>query len=571
MQHIARLLPLPAWGSHYFAHRATTSPSTPAIAPYKAVVAVALWMATVCNFALWQQVAQLPGGHGLYGWAFIAAFMVAVAAGNTALLALVAWGRWLKPAASVLVVTAACGAYFMQAYGITIDPGMVTNALQTDAAETRDLVSAKMLLSVLAMAGPALWWLWRQPLRSLPALRQAAHNGLLLAAALAVLALSVLLVYQDFASNMRNHKHLRYMVNPLNSVYALGHVATQPLRMDTHTIVPIGRDAQLGASYAQQQRPPLIVLVLGETGRSGNFGINGYARNTTPELAARQDIISARNAWSCGTSTAASVPCMFSHLGKAGFESRSANFENLLDVLSHAGLAVLWVGNQAGCKEVCNRIPNAHAPTQGPAELCQDGECLDTTMLQDLDERIAALPAEKTARGTVVVLHQMGSHGPAYFKRSAASRKAFMPECMSIQLQDCTSAQVGNAYDNSIVETDHLLGQVLQWLQARSGRADTAMLYVADHGESLGENGLYLHGLPYSLAPDVQKHVPWVAWLSPAMQSRNRTSTPCLQKEWAQRHITHDAYFHSVLGLLDVNTSVYQAQQDIWNTCRQHS
>lgn len=109
-----------------------------------------------------------------------------------------------------------------------------------------------------------------------------AHNGALLVGAIVVIVVCLLLVFQDFSSTMRNHTRLRYLINPRNSVYALGDIATESLRLDTSTLMPLGRDAQLGASYAAQQKPPLLVLVLGETGRSVNFGLNGYARPTTP-------------------------------------------------------------------------------------------------------------------------------------------------------------------------------------------------------------------------------------------------------------------------------------------------
>jgi lipid A ethanolaminephosphotransferase len=352
-------------------------------------------------------------------------------------------------------------------------------------------------------------------------------------------------------------------------VYALGNIATKPLRMDTRTLMPLGRDAQLGASYAGQQKPPLLVLVLGETGRSMNFALNGYARPTTPLLSARSDLATARNAWSCGTSTAASVPCMFSHLGRDGFGARKANYESLIDVLHHAGLAVLWLDNQAGCKGVCERIGEVRTTALKDPALCPDGECLDPIMLKDLDQRLAELPTEQRNRGTVVVMHEMGSHGPAYFKRSAADLKKFQPECLSTNLQECTQEQVVNAYDNSIVQTDQFLDSVIHWLSAQSGQAQTAMIYVSDHGESLGENNIYLHGLPYSIAPDAQKHVPWITWLSPAMQARSGVSTPCLQKDLAERRITHDGYFHSVLGLMDVQTTAYRPDQDIYAPCRQ--
>ena len=546
------------------------STATRHLHPAWVVVLISTWLATACNVPLWREVAQLPGQGSLRGWGFAIAFALIVAAGNAALLSLLAWRWTLKPAATVLVVMAAFGAYFMLAYGVAIDASMLTNVLQTDVKEAGDLLNWRMLATVLALAVPPLWWLLRRPVLRLSTLRHAAHNGLLLAGAIAVIVVCLLLVFQDFASTMRNHTKLRYLINPLNSVYALGNIATKPLRMDTSKLLPLGRDAQLGASYAGQAKPPLLVLVLGETGRSGNFGINGYERNTTPLLAARTDLISARNAWSCGTSTAASVPCMFSHLGRTGYEARAANFESLIDVLHHAGLAVLWVDNQSGCKGVCDRIGETITSAQkGDPTLCPGAECLDRVMLQDLDARIAALPTEQRQRGTVVVLHQMGSHGPAYYKRSAPENKKFGPECTSTSLQQCDRQQVVNAYDNSVVETDFFLDSVLKWLAAQDRKAQTAMIYVADHGESLGENNLYLHGLPYSIAPDVQKHVPWITWLSPSMQTRTHIATDCLQHDLAERRITHDNYFHSVLGLMDVKTGAYSPGLDIFARCRQ--
>lgn len=532
------------------------------------VALISLWMATACNVPLWRAVAALPGQGSLRGWLFSIAFVLIVAAGNTALLSLLAWRFTLKPAATVLVLMAAFGAYFMMTYGIVIDASMLTNVLQTDVHEAGDLLSWRMPITVLVLAGPPLLWLYKRPVRRLSTLRLLGHNALLLAVAIAVVVGCLMLVFQDFSSTMRNHTQLRYLINPLNSVYALGDIVAHKLNPENHTLQPLGRDAQLGASYAGQAKPPLLVLVLGETGRSGNFGLNGYARPTTPLLSARTDLSSAHNAWSCGTSTAASLPCMFSNLGREKFKSRNSNDETLLDVLQHAGLAVLWVDNQSGCKGVCDRVHQASTSAEKDPELCPGGECQDPIMLKGLEERIAALPAQQRARGTVVVLHQMGSHGPAYYKRSPQNLKKFGPECTASALQECSQQQIVNAYDNSIVATDQLLNSTINWLQTQSDKAQTAMIYVADHGESLGENNLYLHGLPYAIAPDVQKRVPWITWLSPAMQQRTGVAPPCLQKNLADRHISHDNYFHSVLGLMDVHSTVYQPERDIYADCR---
>jgi lipid A ethanolaminephosphotransferase len=424
-----------------------------------------------------------------------------------------------------------------------------------------------MLATVLVLAVLPGIWLWRQPVqrRSLP--RQIGGNLLYAVLAGLVLAGALLAIFQDLSSLMRNHTQMRYLINPLNSYYALGELAAKPFQRDESKILPIGADATLPPpTHADTAaKPPLLLMVVGETARAGQFAINGYPRPTTPELA-QEHIASYRNAWSCGTNTAASVPCMFSHLGKEAFEARQANYEGLLDVLQRAGLGVLWIDNQSGCKGVCDRVPHTSTTALTDPALCADGECFDEIMLRQLDARIAELPAEHRAKGVVVFLHQMGGHGPAYYKRTPAAFKKFLPECTSNNLQECAQDQLVNAYDNTIHYTDHVLASAIHWLQSKQSSTTPAMVYVADHGESLGENNIYLHGLPYNIAPDLQKRVPWITWLSPAFEQRSHVRTACLQKQQDQR-ISHDNYFHSVLGLLGVQTSVYQPALDIFKAC----
>jgi lipid A ethanolaminephosphotransferase len=258
---------------------------------------------------------------------------------------------------------------------------------------------------------------------------------------------------------------------------------------------------------------------------------------------------------------------MFSNLGRENFDRRKNQYEGLLDVLQRSGLAVLWIDNQSGCKGVCDRIPSVSTASNTKSPLCVSGECLDGVMLEGLDARIAALDPKRVARGVVIVMHQMGSHGPAYHLRSPAAMKRFLPECTSAALQECSKEQLVNAYDNSIAYTDHVLGQAIGWLKTKSGQSDTAMIYVSDHGESLGENNLYLHGMPYSIAPDVQKHVPWLTWVSAGFQQAAGLSTDCLRAA-QDKEISHDNLFHSVLGFVDVQTSAYQRSLDVYAPCR---
>ena len=549
-------------------HAPTSETHVPAWHPVWVALLGSLWLASVGNYALWQQVHQLPEVTGLRGLAFALGFGVIITSALTAVLSFLNWRGWLKPVLSVFFLSAASGAYFMVSYGIVIDSTMITNVVQTDTKEALDLLNWRMLISLLVLGILPCWVLWKTRLQVLRLRQQIWSNTLTAVVSVVVIVAALLAIFQDFSSIMRNHTQLRYLVNPLNSYYAIGMVAAKPFQRDNKTLLPIGRDAQM-ATPKSNEKPPLLLLVLGETARMGNFGVNGYERQTTPALA-QENIISLKGVMSCGTSTATSVPCMFSHLGKEDFEARKNNYESLIDVLHHAGLAVLWIDNQSGCKGVCERVPQALTKELKHPTLCKDGECFDEIMLHQLDERIQALPAERRAKGVVVVMHQMGSHGPAYYKRVPDAFKKFQPECKSNALQECTREQVVNSFDNTILYTDHFLGQAIQWLKKSEATAASAMLYVSDHGESLGENNLYLHGLPYRVAPDVQKRVPWITWWSPQFEKQMGLSRTCLQNK-VQMPLTHDNYFHSVLGLVNVSTEVYQAKLDVHADCRSRS
>jgi lipid A ethanolaminephosphotransferase len=519
-------------------------------------------MALAGNLPLWRELDSrgLLQAHG-GGWLALTLGGLLTAA-LFALLSLASWRRVLKPAILFLLFATALGAHFMWTYRIVIDSAMATNTFQTDWREVQALLTPRLALVVLLGAGLPSWLVWRAEVDHRPWKKQALRNVAGAGMAILLFVAMLLLSFQSLASTMRNHKELRYLLNPLNSLYAAGAAAFGGPKMKPG-LAPVGRDARVAGTPGAP--PRLLVLVLGETGRSGNFGINGYARDTTPELAKAQ-VASFRNAWACGTSTAASVPCMFSPLGRDGFLSRNQDSENLMDVLRHAGLAVLWIDNQpGGCKGVCDRVPTVNTSGLKDPRLCAGGECRDEILVQGLDERLAALPAEQRTRGVVLVMHQMGSHGPAYAERTPPAFKRFLPECTSSHLPDCDGEQLRNAYDNTIAYTDHVLGETIAWLRKRSDYR-TALLYVADHGESLGENNLYLHGMPYAIAPDVQKHVPWITWLSPAFEQASGVAMQCLRSR-ADARITHDHLFHSVLGLMQVNTSAYSRALDAYAGC----
>lgn len=534
---------------------------------------LSVYLALAANWPLWLELARIGGAPSVY-LRSIGAMALLLVAGTVALLSLTAWSRGCKPLWFAVVLVAAVAQHYMLAYRIVLDPSMLANAAQTDPHEVRDLLSWRMLLHVALVALPPAWWLWRVRIVRMPLWSQAWRNLALFVAAVAVATGGGMAMNRELAPLMRNHVHLRYMLNPLATVYSAATVALRPLFRHSRKLIPMTGGAALGASYAGQRKPPLFVIVVGETARADHFALNGYARDTNPELAKRE-VLSWRNVQSCGTNTLASVPCMFSPLGKVAFEARKDDYENLLDVLQAAGLAVLWLENQpGGCKDVCNRVPHVAAvDSLAPdvkAALCDGDECLDDALLNGLDARVAALPLERRARGVVLVMHQMGSHGPAYYKRSPAEVKEFKPECRTHALAECGHTELVNGYDNSIRYTDRVLARTIDWLKSRSADYDTAMLYQSDHGESLGEYGLFLHGVPYGFAPEVQKHVPLVAWFSEGMRQRGKLSTDCLRGQ-LDLPLSHDNLYHSALGVMDVKSPSYKPALDMFAQCRNGS
>ena len=532
------------------------------------MLVLAAWIVLVANLTLWRNVLAIESGpRGVFISLGVAVLLFAAVA---TLFALTAWSRWMKPLWLFLLFAAGVSQHYMLNFGAVIDSTMMANVLDTNAREAADLLTWGLLGNIFLVAGLPALWLVPLPVKRFPPLRTVLRVAVLVGGSVLVAVAATAAMYSVLAPLVRNNMGLRYLPNPIVPVWSTARVATRPLWSRPKPLVTITAGAALGPSHAvASARPPLVLLVVGETARADHFGMNGYPRDTTPELAAR-GVLSFRNVWSCGTNTLASVPCMFSSLGKARFEARQADHENLLDVVQAAGMAVLWIDNQAGCKSVCARVASVSTNdlngTPAGARLCADGECLDEALLEGLDARIAALPAERRSKGVLLVMHQMGSHGPAYGRRSTEAYKRFKPECRTTTLGDCVPAELINVYDNSIAYTDHVLARTIDWARAQSGYAP-ALMYFSDHGESLGEYGVFLHGVPYALAPDAQKHVAMVAWLGDGMAARAGLASACLRGRLDEK-LSHDNLYHSVLGLLDVTTPTYDRRLDIWSACK---
>ena len=460
---------------------------------------------------------------------------------------------------SLLVVVAALAGHYMAAYGIYIDADMVRNVLHTDWREAADLAGPDALLPMLA-AVPPLFVVWRVRLRPRGVARAVLARSVFLLGMVVVGLVGVLPSLQPLTAFLRNQREVRYLVTPANVLVSLAKVVSEDPPGRTHAQLPIGEDA-VQSPAATMRRPRLLVLVVGETARAANWGLNGYARQTTPELAAR-GVLNFPHVSACGSSTEVSLPCMFSPWGRERYDEKAIRgHQSLLHVLQRAGVATLWRDNQSGCKGVCTGLPVEDLHARKDSALCNGARCFDGILLEGLEETVARNKGDQ-----VIVLHMLGNHGPTYFERYPPAFRRFTPVCETSDLGRCSRAQIVNAYDNALAYTDHVLAGAIDRLSTLPGY-DTALLYVSDHGESLGEKGLYLHGMPYAIAPREQLDVPMVAWFSPSWRQSTHLDPQCL-RDRAGRQASHDQLFHTVLGLTDVKTSLYRPDYDIFLTCR---
>jgi len=505
-------------------------------------------------------------------WGFALALLVMLAALHYVMLALVSTRHSVKPVLAVLIVGTAFATHFMQSFGVYLDPSMMRNVLRTDIAEARELFSWSLLPHLLLYAVLPLLLLSRVRLRPRPLWRAAGVRVATAFGAVAVLVGALMLVFQPFASLMRNHKELRYLATPANYLWSIGAVVAAQAKGVAKPRQAIGLDAKPGPSWAVRDKPLLLVLVVGETARAANWGLSGYERQTTPELAALAaqpaagPLLNFPDVTACGTNTEVSLPCMFAPVGRRDYDEGTVRgSESLLHVLARAGVAVHWRDNQSGCKGVCEGLPQDEVMSLNLPGVCTEGRCLDEGLLNGLSQRLAAMQGKPGTQ--LLVLHMLGNHGPSYFRRYPPAFARFTPACNHDDLQMCSRAEIVNAYDNALLYTDHVLGSLVAKLQAAAPGVDAAMLYVSDHGESLGENNLFLHGLPYAIAPDVQKRVPMVMWFSSGAPQALRLDVNCLRQRSTQP-VAHDHLFHTVLGLLDVQTALYESAFDIGHGCR---
>ena len=471
-----------------------------------------------------------------------------------------------KPIFIALVLTSSLVAYAGLTYGTVFDYGMIKNSAQTNMSEASSYLNPSLIICFLLTGIIPAFLIARTKIIYRPLLKEVLTKFAVISLSLLGLLIIAFFYYQDYASVGRNNKFLQKYIVPTQYTWS-GYKYVKETYFTTPLVYQqLGLDAKKNVPPTVT-KPQMTVMVLGETARAMNYQYNGYSRDTN-RFTTPEGLISFRHVSSCGTATAVSVPCMFSFMGRKNYdESRAETQDNVLDVIHRAGLNVQWIDNDSGCKGVCARVPTLNIDIKTKSPLCDGTYCFDEIMLPELKR----LLAEAKGKDTLIALHLIGSHGPTYYRRYPASHRIFTPDCERSDIQNCSHDELVNTYDNTIAYTDYMLSQVIALLKANSSEYNTSMLYMSDHGESLGEKGLYLHGTPYALAPEEQTHVPGLLWLSDNYAKEKQIDTDCLRKEAQSKQVSQDYLSHSLLSLTGVATSTYKPELDLISGCRRNS
>jgi len=469
----------------------------------------------------------------------------------------------VKPVAKYIVIPflliSSATNYLMYTLGVYIDADMIRNVVQTNTREASDFITLTGFAWVLLTGIIPALLLARVRIQYRPFCKELASRLTFFAVTLAVVGGFAATSYKVYAAYFRNHNEVRKILNTFNYPYATVTYFREEAQARRSFV---WLDQHAGRVPGSDTERTVLIFILGEAARAKNFSLLGYERETNP-LLSKRDIVSFSTMYSCGTATAISVPCMFSPTGSKGFDPTDAKYtQNLLDLLSETGFDVYWRENDQGCKGVCERVHSEDMVKSHNPAYCTDSYCLDDTLLAGLEDKLLGVQKD-----TVIFLHTMGSHGPAYYQRYPERFKQFTPACETADLQNCTRESIVNAYDNTILYTDYIISSAID-IAAKLSHLKIGVIYVSDHGESLGENNIYLHGLPYAIAPEEQKHIPFVLWLSESMKRAEHIDYACLKNKAQIEHVSQDNIFHSVLGLLGVTSTLYQPDKDIFRDCR---
>ena len=524
---------------------------------------LAIWLGVFLNIAFFEKIRMLTPYNGVKAGLFVVASIIIVVAAYNFIFQLFNWKWTAKPLAIALVFIGGFSAYAVNTLGVLITSDQIQNLMQTDIAEARDTWSWHLLTWTLGMIVLPIIVILMMKIKPEPIIRQLLHKVIASVVSLAMVLGLLFVFYVDFAAIFRENRDLKGMISPQNMIASFASYYKKKAPKENLPLVVYGEDAVLQKAQATSL-PKLLVLVVGETARAENFSLNGYGKNTNPKLA-QQDILNFSRVSSCGTATAVSVPCMFSGMPRKEYEERLASHrEGLLDIAQRAGYQVTWIDNNSGCKGTCDRVNQFKIPEPIQQKWCKDKECFDDILIDSFKAYLATIPQDDN-RPRLIVLHQMGSHGPAYYKRVPAQFKVFKPTCDTNAIQGCSRDALLNSYDNTLLYTDYVLDSLIETLK-NTTKYQTALWYLSDHGESTGESGMYLHGAPYAIAPTQQTHIPMLMWFSTVWQHQAKQQIKCLAQQGRQE-LSQDNLFPTMLSLLDVKSKVIDPNNDMLAAC----
>lgn len=519
---------------------------------HQTLVYAALYITVVLNSLFLSRVTAAVTASSHWSLLFLLSVPVLVFCVSLLVLNWLALASFPRTAVVVAVISSSICFYMIAEYGVVIDKEMIRNVIETDTAEALTYVNFTSVLYVMGLGVlPALGLAWRRHRQSrLSQWRTFALHHVFAFAGIAVIAFSF---YQNYAAVGRNHRHLTEALLP-----AAPYVSVAKFARDNYFTPKLAFKTLDPAPQLINDQRAVTVMVVGETARADNFSLGGYLRDTNSHTRAEK-VQYFSQVSSCGTATAVSVPCMFSQLDREHYDHNQAIYqENALDVIQKAGVDVVWIDNNSSCKGVCERIQTLQIAPEASQPLCDGEYCYDEVLLAPLRQQLA----QSEAKSLLIVLHMIGSHGPTYYRRYPAAQQRFTPDCPQSDIQNCTNEQLLNTYDNSIHYTDWVLAQIIEMLK-EDDRALKNLLYVSDHGESLGENGVYLHGFPYGFAPEQQTHIPLIYWTN---LFENRAYQACV-KERASQPWSHDNVFDTLFGMVGVQSRAYSVQRDMLHGC----
>ncbi len=456
--------------------------------------------------------------------------------------------------------------YFMNTYNVAIDKVMLLNVRETNFNETLELLNIVWFSYLIILGLLPTIIIIKTKINYGKLGKELLYKGISILISFIIAISIILITYKGLSSTTRQNKRLKHILLPFNYLDASFGLLKKQFKQKTYTFEDITTDIVYNRKNSNNKKN-LVIFVVGEASRDKNWSLSSYGRDTNRYLE-NKDLIYYKNFFSCGTSTAISVPCMFSSLSRDDFDIEKRDvYSNLLDFLKKANFYILWRENNSDCKGVCKRHNEEDfTKDKSNKKYCNDKECFDEILLDGLQEKINNLNTENN----FIVLHQKGSHGPAYYLRYPTEFKKYEPTCNSEYFNKCKNEEIINSYDNTINYTSYVLNKTIDILKANEDKYNVALIYVSDHGQSLGEKGMYLHGAPYMFSPEEQRHIPFFMWFSNDFKKEFKINEECLKNKSNQEY-SHDNIFHSILGLFNIKTKYYNKELDIFYECRDNS